>query len=164
MRAEIKIENLLPGKGDERGWLDFLARLAWIYRESMGRPLPITSELGELYACVLLGLRRTPPGTRGYDALDGEGKKVQIKTRAPETGGEVNRMGTLGKFTSWNFDYALLVLLKEEWDKKRYGVEEIWKAGCAELKNAQAKKKKRGIPVHKFLKLGEMIFPEPAEG
>lgn len=75
------------------------------------------SDLGEVWACTILQMKRMPQGHRGYDAVDekgivGEkGLRYQIKTRSPEAGDRVNEAGTVGRFTNLDFDAALLVLL-----------------------------------------------------
>ena len=75
------------------------------------------SDLGEVWACTILRMTRMPQGHRGYDAVDEKGVvdrkglRYQIKTRSPEVGDRVNEGGTVGRFTNFDFDGALLVLL-----------------------------------------------------
>jgi hypothetical protein len=114
-----------------------------------------TGPLGELYACDLLHLDRAVDGMRGYDALDKEGGKVQIKSRAPEKGDHVNPIGTVGRIVSWDFDYALLVLLNST-----YGVDSIWRASRPELAALQEKvtNQARGVRVSDFTRIARRVW------
>jgi len=51
--------------------------------ESTGRPFSpdghLVGSLGEVLAAELLGLTLMPPSNHGYDAVDSEGRKVEIK-------------------------------------------------------------------------------------
>jgi len=75
------------------------------------------SDLGEVWACTILQMKRMPRGHPGFDAVDEKGivdergRRYQIKTRSPEAGDRVNEAGTVGRFTNLDFDTALLVLL-----------------------------------------------------
>lgn len=40
----------------------------------------LLGDYGELVACAHYGLTKAPPGAKGYDALDAEQRRVQIKT------------------------------------------------------------------------------------
>lgn len=77
------------------------------------------SDLGEVWACTILQMKRMPRGHSGYDAVDEKGtvdekgRRYQIKTRSPEVGDRVNEAGTVGRFTNLDFDAALLVLLDD---------------------------------------------------
>jgi hypothetical protein len=114
-----------------------------------------TGPLAELYACQELGLDRAVDGTRGFDAKDAAGRRVQIKGRAPEKGDHVNPIGTVGRIVSWDFDYALLVLMDST-----YVVDEIWQAPQPDLAALQAKvtNPARGVRVADFLKVGHRVY------
>jgi len=77
----------------------------------------MVSDLGEVWACTILQMKRMPRGHPGFDAVDEKGivdergRQYQIKTRSPEAGDRVNEAGTVGRFTNLDFDAALLVLL-----------------------------------------------------
>lgn len=140
----------------DRQWLEFLVKVALEFKRRFGRTLPITEELGELYACEKLGLTRMPPRTRGYDAVDREEKKVQIKTRVPDSKiGIVNPSGRVGRFTNFDFDYALLVLLD-----CNYGLGEIWRADVESIRSEQKRIRnpRAGIHVSTFKKIGKKVW------
>jgi hypothetical protein len=139
---------------------DLLTRLVSFaneFKQKVGRNLPVTRELGELYACSVMSLMRETAGAKGFDATDADGKRVQIKARAPsKTGTSVDPGGRIGRFQNWEFDYAVLVLLRDD-----YELDEIWKARVSDLQTAQDKVKnlRAGIHVSTFLGLGDKVFP-----
>ena len=138
--------------------LAVLVRLARSYKAHFRRTLPITGEIGELYACHRFKLVREPPGTSGFDARDADGKRVQIKSRAPSRlAGAVNRSGRINRFHNWGFDYALLTLLDGD-----YEVDGIWRAErrCLEEAQEQVKNDRAGIHVSTFIKIGEQAWGE----
>jgi len=96
------------------------------YEEAVGgsRKMGITGEVGEILACHHLGLSLCmDPRSEGYDAVDREGRHVQIKTRRSESGGLPRDVGRIGTFSDHPFDYALLVVLNED-----YSLAEGWRA------------------------------------
>lgn len=136
-------------------WVDVLTRLARTYRNVFGRTLPITEELGELHACARLGLDRADKGMRGYDARDADGKRVQIKARAPAPPAQVvPSTGRIGRFVSWEFDYAVLVIMDSE-----YAVREIWKADQVALEPLQAllKNPRHGLALSTYKRVAHKI-------
>ena len=152
-------EGILASLGaDLHAWMQVLQRLARDYRRIFNRPLPLTQELGELYACTVLSLERAPHGMAGYDATDGRGARVQIKSRAPQVSGvSVPRpVGRVGRFHSWDFDYTVLVLLTDE-----YALWEMWRAEQGTVRQTQAllKNPRHGIAISKFTKLGSKLCP-----
>ena len=135
--------------------LAVLVRLARSYKARFRRRLPLTEEIGELYACHRFNLVREPPGTKGFDARDADGLRVQIKSRAPSgLTGAVNRSGRINRFHNWDFDYALLTLLDGD-----YELEGIWRADrrCLEEAQEQVKNDRAGIHVSTFIKIGELV-------
>ena len=114
----------------------------------------ITGEVGEVLSCYHLGLRLcVDPRAAGFDAIDSEGKKVQIKTRRSETDGLPNDAGTLGTFSKHPFDYALLVLLD-----RQYRVAEIWRAEYDDALPLIEKKKRRNPNLSLFKKASRRVW------
>lgn len=115
-------------------------------------------DLGELWACALFKLSRMPEGQRGYDAADrkgtlgGVGEKYQVKSRSPEKGRLVNSVGTVGTFTSFDFDGALLVLLDKDLQ-----VYEVWLSTPADIRQ-NLRRGRRDITVGKFKQIGRRVF------
>ncbi len=82
------------------------------YEKLTGRKLGITGEIGEYKVCKKLGLNLLKDRqSAGYDAVDKDGKKYQIKTRRVS-----GKKGRIGKFSEHFFDFAVLALLDENYE------------------------------------------------
>ena len=112
----------------------------------------LTGLIGELSTCQLLKLRWQP--TNGYDAVDLKGKHVQIKSRRDSKGGTVNRGGTTGKFTNFNFDYALYTELDANFE-----VTAVYKLQKKAVRQF-ARRERNDVSIGKFCKYGELVFPK----
>ena len=88
----------------------------------------------------------------GYDAVDQDGNRVQIKTRRDSKGGAINSVGTVGKFTNFDFDYSLYAELDTEFDL--LAIYKIEKRSLPSL----IKRKDNAITVHDFRKHGTEVF------
>lgn len=121
------------------------------YEESTGRKLGITGEIGEWLVCGIeeLGLTlNTDPQVPGYDALDKNGKKYQIKSRRVDHNG-----GKIGKFSKHKFDFAILVILDEN-----YKISEVYKTSYKKLESILGIN--RSPSFSKFKKISERIYPK----
>lgn len=125
--------------------IKFLARQL---PQEKGRAL--TGLIGELSVCKLLNLRWDP--SPGYDAVDQDSKHVQIKTRRDSKGGAINSVGTVGKFTNFDFDYALYAELDTGFE-----VSSIYKIERDALPSL-IKRKDNALTVHDFRKYGREVF------
>ncbi|MBA7690434.1 hypothetical protein ES703_98960 [subsurface metagenome] len=126
--------------------------LAKEYRRRFGKSLGITSEVGEYKAAKLLKLKRAPGNIqRGFDAIDEKGRRVQIKSRVSHRSQE-----RTGLFNNFDFDYALLVLMSED-----YEVTEIYKAQCKRIKEQIQNQsyKRPSLSVGKFKQLAKRVYP-----
>jgi len=107
----------------------------------------LTSLIGELSACELLGLRWEP--SVGYDALRPKGKRFQIKTRKSWSTEEINPKGRVGRFGNkgrYDFDQGIFVELG-----KSFEVTQIWQASREAIIELEAKKTAgRGLHVHEM--------------
>ena len=84
-----------------------------------------TGIIGELAACQLFGYDWKP--NIGYDAVDKNNRKIQIKTRRSWTTERVNRQGTIPRFGRKNqylFDEGILVEIDQNFE-----IAEVWKWG-----------------------------------
>ncbi len=119
------------------------------------RKLGITAEVGEILVCHQFGLRlMSNVRSEGFDALDGDGKRVQIKTRRSETKGLPRDVGRVGQFSKHPFDYAMLVLLDHD-----YKLCEVWRAEYDNLLPIIGKEKKRNPHISSFKRVAKRIFP-----
>ncbi len=118
------------------------------------RKLGITGEVGEVLVCHKLGLKLVLDSrSEGFDAIDRDGLRVQIKTRRSESEGLPRDAGRTSIFSKHEFDYALLALLDH-----KYELCEIWRAGYNKLKPIIEKQKRRNPPLSSFKGVGEKIF------
>jgi hypothetical protein len=86
------------------------------FEQLTGKQLNITPTIGEFYACKKYNLKWVLNDINmGYDAIDINNKKVQIKTRRYK-GKPASLTGPLlNKKFEVTYDYALLVLLDSEY-------------------------------------------------
>ncbi len=118
------------------------------------RKLGITGEVGEVLACKQLGLELVLDSrSQGFDAIDKNGLKVQIKTRRSESEGLPRDMGRTSRFSKHKFDYALLVLLDHN-----YQLCEIWRASYKKLKPIIEKQKRWDPSLSSFKRVGKKVF------
>ncbi|MBN1936324.1 MAG: hypothetical protein JW934_16785 [Anaerolineae bacterium] len=130
------------------------AALAYEEATQGKRKLGITGEVGELLACHQLGLELAlNPRAEGFDAIDQDGLRVQIKTRRSESEGLAKSTGRTSRFSSHEFDYALLILLDPE-----YQLCEIWRADYSDLKPIIEKQKRRSPSLSSFKRVAKRVY------
>lgn len=136
--------------------IEFAIESALSYEKEMcgKRKLGITAEVGEILACYHLGIKLVlDPRSEGFDAIDKDGRLVQIKTRRSESEGLPRDAGRVGSFSKHKFDYALLVLLDNN-----YKLCEIWKADYNKLKPIIDHQKRRNPNLSYFKRVSEKIY------
>ncbi len=113
------------------------------YEKVTGRKLGITGEVGEILVCRELGLKLlSNPIAAGFDAIDDNSKKYQIKTRRGNTNSPGARIGTFAKY---RFDYAILAILDHE-----YNIIELYKTTFKKLEPILQRYEKRNPPIRQF--------------
>lgn len=118
------------------------------------RKLGITGEVGEVLVCHQLGLKLVLDSrSEGFDAVDRDGLRVQIKTRRSESEGLPTNTGRTSRFSEHQFKYALLALLDN-----KYELCEIWRADYNKLKPIIKKQKRRSLSLSSFKSVGERVF------
>lgn len=133
--------------------IDNIISLAIGYRQRFGKSLGVTSEIGEYKASKLLMLDRAQGNiNKGFDAVDSEGKKVQIKSRICS-----RNKGRTGVFKNYDFDYAVLVLMSE-----KYEIICIYKLGKQEIKEEIERQHytKNSLPINKFIKIAKQVYSQ----
>jgi len=119
------------------------------------RKLGITGEVGELLACHQLGLDLVIDSrSEGFDAIDKDGLRVEIKSRRSESEGLPNDAGRTSRFSEHEFDYTILVLLN-----RQYEISEIWRADYRDIKPIIDAQKRRNPNLSAFKRAGKKIFP-----
>lgn len=118
------------------------------------RKLGITGEVGEILVCYHLKLRLVLDSrSKGFDAIDKDDLRVQIKTRRSESEGLPKDAGRTGRFSKHRFDYALLGLLDHN-----YQLCEVWQANYDKLKPILDKQKRQDPSLSSFKRVGRKIF------
>jgi len=118
------------------------------------RKLGITGEVGEILACHKYRLQLVLNSqSAGYDAIDKNGNRIQIKTRKSESGEKLRDLTRLSRFSRHEFDYCLLLLLD-----RNYQIYEIWKADYEKLLPLIEKEKNRNPSLGLFKKVGVREF------
>lgn len=161
--------TLLPEPGttpdvSELGALIEQARsIALAYRRLTGRPLGVTGEVGEYEAIRRLGFQLAPVRAAGFDAVDAEGRRFQVKARClPEGASRAQRLGSIKIDSPW--DAVLLVLMGED-----LVATEIWEADRVAVVRAlsapgsKARNERGALAVSKFKSIGRLVWPKEDE-
>jgi hypothetical protein len=113
----------------------------------------MVAELGECFASKILNLKLNKKNNeKDYDAIDSNGKKVQIKARQSHKrniGPYVYR-----GFSNIEYDYALLIELDEN-----YWVEQIWKISKENIKKYRTKNGTINFLKSRKDKIGTKVYP-----
>lgn len=142
--------------------LEKIRKLAVEYYTLTGKPLGVTSEIGEYLAARHLGLTLMPARQAGFDATDDKRRKVQIKTRRlPPSGGiGSQRIGSIRVTHSW--DVLLLVLLDENLELR--AIHEARRRKIVEaIGKTQSRARRRGaLSIGEVIGLGRRVWPVEA--
>lgn len=139
------------------------ARAAAIdYCRLTGKPLGITGEIGEYEAARLLDLKLSAAREAGYDAIDPQGRRYQVKTRCINENGlrKTQRLGSIKLTHPW--ESVLLVILDME-----FRATEIWQAERESIAAAiaapgsKARNERGALVVSKFKSIGRKICADP---
>lgn len=118
------------------------------------RKMPITGEVGEVLICKQLSLNLVADlQSAGFDAIDNDGLKVQIKTRRESQDEPKGNHVRIGRFSEHYFDYALLGILD-----KQYQLREVWRAEYAALKPIIDNEKRRNPNMSSFKRVAKRIL------
>lgn len=131
------------------------AALAYEATTGGNRKLGITAEIGRLLACHALGLRLVlDQRCEGYDALDPDGLRVEVKARRSESPGLPRDAGRTSSFSKHEFDYALLVLLDHD-----YELCEMWRAEYEDVWPIIEREGRRNPSLSSFKRVGRKVYP-----
>ena len=138
--------------------LESVRQAAIDYQELTGKPFGITGEFGECMTAKLLGLELAKARQKGYDAIDKDGHKIEIKSRRLRD--ENPRSATFdGIRIKDDWDCLMLILFDEKFAPKAiYGASKD-KLRAVLDKPGRNPKKKGSLPIKKFISLGEKIWP-----
>lgn len=129
------------------------------FKNLTGKPLGITGEIAEFSAAKLLNLKLAEARQAGYDAIDREGRRIQIKGRClPEKPGPGQRLGSIRLDHEW--DSVLLVMLDQTFE-----VIEMWEADRPVVQESilapgsKARNERGALAVGKFKQIGTKVWP-----
>jgi hypothetical protein len=131
--------------------------LATSYYKLTNKSLGVTGEIAEFEAAEKLGLELCAARTAGYDAVDHNGERIQIKGRRSN-----DLTGRLGKIDlKKEFDSVLLVLLDDYYDVKRMFKADRAAVEIEIIKPGSKSRNERGqISISKFKKISKEIWPK----
>ena len=132
------------------------------YYDLTRKPLGITGELREYIAAKILGLELVDARFPGYDAIDSNGRKIQIKTRRiPLQRKSSDQVGSIYLKHEW--DCVILVLLDERFEPREIHEAERMDLEVALTKPGSKARNERGsLAVSKFIALGRKLWPNSA--
>jgi hypothetical protein len=114
----------------------------------------LTSLIGELSVCDLLGLEWSP--SAGYDAKGG-GDTYQIKTRKSWTTEGVNRAGRLGRFgTKQGYDFTVGIYVELD---NNFIVTKFWKFKKSKIEELERNGQGRGLHVSTVVNHNDPDYP-----
>jgi hypothetical protein len=136
-------------------------RLAKLFREKTGSPLPVSQELGRYDAAKYLQLQALTPPIKGVDFVGSQGafadKRIQVKSRVIfDEFKKGQRIGQLNIQEAW--DYVVLVLYNDHYHPfAMYGLshQDITEL----LQNTPPTRQSRGImSLAKFKSVSELLW------
>lgn len=132
------------------------------YYRLTGKPLGITGEIGEYLAAKHLGLDLADARTPGYDAVDRQGRRIQVKARAIPTSQRLSgqRLGSIRLEHDW--DIVLLILLDELFEVKAiYEADRPAIEAALTKPGSKARNERGALAVTKFISIGRQVWPLP---
>jgi hypothetical protein len=149
-----------PESEDVFALLQEAKSLAVRYYRATGKPLGVTGEVAELEAAAKLGLQLADARTSGYDAVDINKRRVQIKGRAVDP--KHRYVGRCPAIKCGNlFDDVVLVLL----DRSTLEAIEIWKTTEAavidrlRMPGSKARNERGSMGLSQFKSIAEKVWP-----
>ena len=131
-----------------------LIELALKYDSIFGKKLNVTGEIGEILVCHKLGLKMVSDGYSTFDAVDRDGKRVQIKARHSDKDDiELPKEGSTISKISHSFDYLILVILD-----RNYKMHEILKVSYSSLKKHLDSADRSTASIATIRKLGANVY------
>lgn len=124
-----------------------------------GKQLNITGIVGEVLVAKKYNLELVVNDINsGFDALDSEGKKVQIKTRRVNSK-KSNLLSKMSISNEANYNYTLLIILDKEYNPKEiYRAEKEQISSHFDRINAKRKVKRNTMSISQFKKFGKLIY------
>ena len=128
------------------------------YRKLTGKPLGITSEVAEYEAAIKMNCVLCEARNPGYDLIDRENKRVQVKGRVTPIG----RVPTINRNTlDKPWDYVLLVILDEAYNCiSIYSADEETVENELSRERPRGGQKRRNMPISDFIRVSTKVWPD----
>ena len=130
--------------------------LAIKYKKLTGKPLGITGEIGEFTAAKILHLKLSPVRQVGFDAIDENQLKIQIKSRCLMNG----KGGNLGRISSKHkWDKVILVILDSNYEPVfLYEANRKDIIGALNKPGSKSRNERGQLSINKFRMVGKEIW------
>ncbi len=129
------------------------------YYRATGKPLGITGEVGEYEAARLLDLELAVAREAGFDALDREGRRLQIKSQSIPLSKKLvgQRMGSIDLGKPW--DAVLLILMDEVFSPVAiYEADRAAITDALERPGSKARNERGALAITKFRSIGRQVW------
>lgn len=100
----------------------YVELLSELQRRNLLRSNNLVSDYGELVVSKALDLKLVRLSTKGYDAIDKNGRRYQIKSRREGSLKKSRQLGVLRNLDENVFDYLVAIIFDKD-----FSVKEIWK-------------------------------------
>ena len=130
------------------------------YYTLTGKPLGITGEYGEYLTAKLLDLELVDARSPGFDAIDGDGRKIQIKARSIPRQKKLTgqRVGSIRLDHQW--DCVVLILLDERFQPQAiYEVDREPIQAALMKPGSKARNERGSLAISQFQSLGRQVWP-----
>jgi hypothetical protein len=137
--------------------------LAVQYYRLTGKPLGITGEIGEFLAAKYLRLQLLDARSPGFDAVDADGRRIQIKARSIPGSKTLSgqRVGSIRLTHDW--DDVVLVMMNEHFEPlSMYRAERSAIEQALTRPGSRARNERGAMAVVQFMKIGRKVWP-PAD-
>jgi hypothetical protein len=141
---------------------DLLQRIKSVaaeYYRATGKTLGVAGEVGEQEAARKLGLTLAEARAPGYDAIDTDGKKIQIKTRTLQPGKPAGRVPSIN--IKKDFDAVMLVLLNADLEPMfMYRADRDAVVAKLTAPGSKARNERNSMAVNQFMAIGRVVWTD----
>ena len=110
--------NLLKDSEIKKLLLQYNEILKKLRDNGIIRTSKLVGEYGEYVAIKKLGLELAKSGNRGYDAIDSNGKKYEIKTRKSMSYNKATKFEVRNK--KLDFDFLICIVFDDDWNLTKF--------------------------------------------
>lgn len=151
----------MPILGEIGEIIDQARDLAVRYYHLTGRPLGITGEVGEYEVARLLNLKIAVARECGFDAMDGQGRRIQIKARSllpKKKTLSSHRLGSIDLNSPW--DAVVFILMDDKFQP--ISIHEATREAVTAALTApgsKARNERGALSISKFWSISHKVWP-----